>query len=178
MKYLLIIITVLFTTSVNALNIIMPEAIFTPTQAKNGMIVSGEKIATEIGLQVLKDGGNAIDAAVTIGFVLSVTFPQAGNIGGGGFMLIYSAKDQQVVAIDYREKAPAKASKDMFLNQQGEVDYKLSQFSYLSAGVPGTVAGMAMALEKYGTSKNIEKLYQSKRFLYRDRCQCSCLCRV
>jgi gamma-glutamyltranspeptidase/glutathione hydrolase len=161
MKYLLTafgFVTILFTTTAQALNIIMPESIFTPVAAKNGMVVTSEQLATEIGVQVLKNGGNAIDAAVTIGFVLSVTFPQAGNIGGGGFMLIYSAKDDKVIAIDYREKAPAKASRDMFLDAKGNVDYQRSQFSYLAAGVPGTVAGMAMALEKYGTLSLAEAL--------------------
>ena len=148
----------LCTNMVQALNIIMLEDIFTPVQAENGMVVTSEKIATEIGIQVLKNGGNAVDAAVTVGFVMSVTFPQAGNIGGGGFMLVHSAKNNKVIAIDYREKAPSQATKNMFLNATGEIDYQLSQFSYLSAGVPGTVAGMAMALEKYGTLSLAEAL--------------------
>ncbi len=160
MKYLLSVfcITIFCSNMVQALNIIMPEDIFTPVQAKNGMVVTSEQIATEIGIQVLKNGGNAVDTAVTIGFVMSVTFPQAGNIGGGGFMLLYSAKNNKVIAIDYREKAPAQATKDMFLNKTSEIDYQKSQFSYLSAGVPGTVAGMAMALEKYGTLSLAEAL--------------------
>ncbi|MFK5970759.1 MAG: gamma-glutamyltransferase [Candidatus Marithrix sp.] len=160
MRYLLSVfsILILYSNMAQALNIIMPEDIFTPIQAKNGMVVTSEQIATEIGIQVLKNGGNAIDAAVTIGFVMSVTFPQAGNIGGGGFMLVYSAKNNKVIAIDYREKAPAQATKDMFLDTTGEIDYQISQFSYLSAGVPGTVAGMAMALEKYGTLSLAEAL--------------------
>jgi gamma-glutamyltranspeptidase/glutathione hydrolase len=132
--------------------------IFTPTIAKNGMVVTGEEIATQVGVEVLKKGGNAIDAAVTVGFVKAVTYPQAGNIGGGGFMLIYSAKTKQVIAIDYREKAPAKATRNMFLDQKGKVNSNLSRFSHLSAGVPGTVAGMAMALEKYGTISLAEAL--------------------
>jgi gamma-glutamyltranspeptidase/glutathione hydrolase len=132
--------------------------IFTPTIAKNGMVVTGEEIATQVGVEVLQKGGNAIDAAVTVGFVKAVTYPQAGNIGGGGFMLIYSAKTKQVIAIDYREKAPAKATRNMFLDQKGKVNSNLSRFSHLSAGVPGTVAGMAMALEKYGTISLAEAL--------------------
>ncbi len=160
MRYLLSVfsIVILYSNMAQALNIIMPEDIFTPIQTKNGMVVTSEQIATEIGIQVLKNGGNAIDAAVTIGFVMSVTFPQAGNIGGGGFMLVYSARNNKVIAIDYREKAPANATKDMFLDTAGEIDYQISQFSYLSAGVPGTVAGMAMALEKYGTLSLAEAL--------------------
>ena len=147
-----IIISLLFVTTLAiAAPIIMPQAIFTPTQAKHGMVVTGEPMATRIGVSVLQNGGNAIDAAVTIGFVMAVTYPQAGNIGGGGFMLVYSAKTGKVTAIDYREKAPLLATRDMFLDEQGNVDSNLSRFSYLSVGVPGTVAGMAMALKKYGT---------------------------
>lgn len=132
--------------------------IFTPTIATHGMVVTGEDIAAKIGVEVLQKGGNAIDAAVTIGFVKAVTYPRAGNIGGGGFMLIYSAKTKEIVAIDYREKAPIKATRDMFLDEKGNVDSDLSLFSYQSAGVPGTLAGMAMALEKYGTLSLVEAL--------------------
>ncbi len=125
--------------------------IFHPVTSKNGMVSSQERYATEAGLAVLKEGGNAVDAAVTIGFTLAVTLPEAGNIGGGGFMLVHLAKDNQTVAIDYREKAPLAATRDMFLNAQGEVDPEKSRYSYLAVGVPGTVAGLTMALEKYGT---------------------------
>lgn len=125
--------------------------IFHPVTSKNGMVSSQEHYATEAGLAVLKEGGNAVDAAVTIGFTLAVTLPEAGNIGGGGFMLVHLAKDNQTVAIDYREKAPLAATRDMFLNAQGEVDPEKSRYSYLAVGVPGTVAGLTMALEKYGT---------------------------
>lgn len=125
--------------------------IFHPIQSKNGMVSSQERLATEAGLQVLKEGGNAIDAAVTVGFALAVTLPRAGNIGGGGFMLVHLVKSNQTVAIDYREKAPKAAFRDMFLNEKGEVDPQKSQYSYLAVGVPGTVAGLTMALEKYGT---------------------------
>jgi len=122
-----------------------------PVEAKNGMVVTSHTLATEVALAVLKKGGNAIDAAVTAGFALAVTQPRSGNIGGGGFMLISSEKEKDVVAIDYREKAPAGATKDMFLGKDGNVDQALSRFSHISAGVPGTVAGLALALEKYGT---------------------------
>jgi len=156
MKYLFRIsvaaISLMFATLAIAQQAIISERdIFTPTIATNGMVVTGEEIAAQIGVEVLQKGGNAVDAAVTIGFVKAVTYPRAGNLGGGGFMLIYSAKTKKVIAIDYREKAPLKATRDMFLDKKGNVDSKLSRFSYLSAGVPGTVAGMAMALEKYGT---------------------------
>ena len=115
------------------------------------MIASENSYATKAGLQVLKEGGNAVDAAVTVGFTLAVTFPRAGNLGGGGFMLVYLADKDEVISIDYREKAPLQATKEMFLDKEGNVDKEKSRHSILSAGVPGTVAGLAMALEKYGT---------------------------
>jgi len=128
-----------------------PKEIFHPVVAQNGMVVSDDRYATEVGLQVLKEGGNAIDAAVAVGFTLAVTYPRAGNIGGGGFMLIYLAKTKEVVALDYREKAPKAATRDMFLDQSGNVDTEKSRYSYQAVGVPGTVAGLTMALQKYGT---------------------------
>jgi len=152
LKHSMTAISLMFATITQAQTANLTERdIFTPTIATHGMVATGEEIAAQIGVEILQKGGNAVDAAVTIGFVKAVTYPQAGNIGGGGFMLIYSAKTKKVIAIDYREKAPAKATRDMFLDEQKNVDPKLSRFSYLSAGVPGTVAGMAMALEKYGT---------------------------
>jgi gamma-glutamyltranspeptidase / glutathione hydrolase len=144
--------------SVMAQSIISQLDRFSPVEAKNGMVATAEPIATQIGIDVLKRGGNAIDAAVTIGFVMAVTYPRAGNIGGGGFMLVYSAKTGQVVAIDYREMAPALASQDMFLDSEGNLDTQRSQFSHQSTGVPGTVAGLAWALEKYGTLSLAEAL--------------------
>ncbi|MGQ4646851.1 gamma-glutamyltransferase [Lyngbya aestuarii] len=125
--------------------------IFHPVISYHGMVSTQESYATKAGLVVLKEGGNAVDAAVTIGFTMAVTLPEAGNIGGGGFMLAHLAKDNQTVAIDYREKAPKAATRDMFLDENGEVDPKKSRYSYLAVGVPGTVAGLALALEKYGT---------------------------
>ncbi len=122
-----------------------------PESALHGMVSSREKLASEAALEVLKNGGNAIDAAVTLGFAMAVTTPQAGNIGGGGFMMIHSADTNTTVAIDYREKAPLAASRDMFLDDEGNVDKELSRYSHQAAGVPGTVAGFALALEKYGT---------------------------
>ncbi len=131
--------------------ILSERDIFTPVRAEHGMVVGEEALAVEAGLQVLRRGGNAVDAAVTVGFVQAVTYPRAGNLGGGGFMLIYSARAGNVVAIDYRETAPAGAAPDMFLDRDGRVDPELSRFSHRAAGVPGTVAGLALALEKYGT---------------------------
>src|SRR5699024_3517704 len=108
-------------------------------------------LASEIGLQILKDGGNAVDAAVAVGFALAVTLPRAGNIGGGGFMMIYDAKTGKTVALDYREKAPLKAYKDMYLGADGEADSELSRYHGLAVGVPGTVAGLVTALEQFGS---------------------------
>jgi gamma-glutamyltranspeptidase/glutathione hydrolase len=127
------------------------KAIFHPVVATQGLVSTQEKLATQAGLEVLKEGGNAVDAAVTVGFVLAVTLPRAGNLGGGGFMLLHLTENNQNIAIDYREKAPLAATKDMFLNQQGEVDSRKSRYSHLAVGVPGTVAGLNLALEKYGT---------------------------
>lgn len=122
-----------------------------PVEASNGMVSSQESIATDVGVQILKQGGNAVDAAVAVGFALAVTYPQAGNLGGGGFMMVYLADQKKAIALDYREVAPAKAHQDMFLDEKGNVDNKKARFSHLSSGVPGTVAGMIDALEKYGT---------------------------
>ena len=122
-----------------------------PTEARNGMVVTSHYLATDEALKVLEQGGNAVDAAVTAAFALAVTQPRSGNIGGGGFMLISFEQRDEVVAIDYREKAPAAAGRDMFLGTDGNVDEALSRYSRKSAGVPGTVAGLALALERYGT---------------------------
>jgi gamma-glutamyltranspeptidase/glutathione hydrolase len=127
------------------------DDIFHPIIAKNGMIATQEDLATQAGLEVLKEGGNAVDAAVTIGFTLAVTLPHAGNLGGGGFMLVHMGENDETIAIDYREKAPLAATRDMFLNENGEVDPQKTRFSHLAVGVPGTVSGLILALEKYGT---------------------------
>ena len=122
-----------------------------PASLRNGMVVSEERIATLVGLSVLREGGNAVDAAVAVGFALAVTHPRAGNLGGGGFMLVHLGKTGRTIAIDYREKAPLKATHDMFLDKNGEVDMERARHSVYSCGVPGTVAGLSLALEKYGT---------------------------
>ena len=123
---------------------------FHPVSSSTGMVVSQEKLASEIGAQILAVGGNAVDAAVATGFALAVTLPQAGNLGGGGFMLVHLSKPKKTIAIDYREVAPRNAGQDLFLNPLGDVDQHKSRFSHLSAGVPGTVAGLLHALERYG----------------------------
>ncbi len=122
-----------------------------PEWAEHGMVASQEALATQIGVDILKQGGNAIDAAVATGFALAVTLPRAGNIGGGGFMLVYLAEKKQTIAIDYREMAPALAHQDLFLDTQGEVNPLLSKEHGLAVGVPGTVMGLLSALDKYGT---------------------------
>ena len=122
-----------------------------PVIARSGMVVGPEQLAAEVGAQILRQGGNAIDAAVATGFALAVTYPRAGNLAGGGFMLIHLADDDRETLIDYRETAPAAASRDMFLDDEGKLDKQREYFSLQSAGVPGTVAGMLYALEKYGT---------------------------
>jgi len=121
--------------------------------AEHGLVVAQEKIAARIGADVLRQGGNAVDAAVATGFAMAVTYPRAGNIGGGGFMVIHLAHSNEDVAIDYRETAPAAATRDMFLGPDGKPDNAKSRDSALGIGVPGTVAGLALALEKYGSGK-------------------------
>ena len=125
----------------------------TPVLARNGMVVAQESRAARIGVEVLDRGGNAVDAAVAVGFALAVTYPRAGNLGGGGFMVIHLAKGNRDTTIDYRETAPAAATPAMFLNAQGNPDPQKSRDSALSIGVPGTVAGLALAEEKYGSHK-------------------------
>ena len=121
--------------------------------AQHGMVVSQEQRATRIGLDVLQRGGNAVDAAVAVGFALAVSLPKAGNIGGGGFMVVHLAGRNEDVAIDYRETAPAATRADVFLNGEGQVDPGRSSDTGLGVGVPGTVAGLSVALEHYGSGK-------------------------
>jgi gamma-glutamyltranspeptidase/glutathione hydrolase len=124
-----------------------------PVVATNGMVVAQERRGAEIGRDILARGGNAVDAAVATGFAMAVTYPRAGNIGGGGFMVIHSAERNEAITIDYRETAPAAATRDMFLGADGKPDPAKSRSSVLGAGVPGTVAGLALAHEKYGSGK-------------------------
>ncbi len=119
---------------------------------QHGMVVAQERLAADIGTEFLKQGGNAIDAAVATGFAMAVTYPRAGNLGGGGFMVIHVA-DGRDVAIDYRETAPAAATRDMFLGIDGKPDDAKSRDSALGIGVPGTVAGLALALDTFGSGK-------------------------
>lgn len=123
-----------------------------PVRAAKGMVSSASDLAAQVGAEILKNGGNAVDAAIAVGLAMSVTYPSAGNLGGGGFMLIRMA-DGRTTAIDYRETAPAAATQDMYLDKTGKPIADASTIGYRAAGVPGTVAGFALALEKFGSMK-------------------------
>ncbi len=123
-----------------------------PVAAENGMVVSAQHLASKIGVDVLRQGGNAVDAAVAVGYALAVVYPAAGNLGGGGFMTIQLA-DGRKTFLDFREKAPLGATANMYLDANGNVIKGLSTHGHLAVGVPGTVSGMEMALKKYGTMK-------------------------
>ena len=121
--------------------------------APHGMVVAQEARATRIGAAILREGGNAVDAAVATGFALAVTYPRAGNIGGGGYMVIHLAQPHLDTTIDYRETAPAAITRETFLDANGDADPDKSRDSALAIGVPGTVAGLALAHAKYGSQK-------------------------
>jgi gamma-glutamyltranspeptidase/glutathione hydrolase len=125
-----------------------------PVRAPHGMVASTERLASQIGVDVLKRGGNAVDAAVAVAFALAVLYPQAGNLGGGGFMMIRQ-NDGAATAIDYRETAPAAATREMFVGPDGQLikGKESSTLGYRASGIPGTVAGLALALKKYGSGK-------------------------
>ena len=133
-----------------------------PVAAENGMVVTAHRLASKVGVDVLKNGGNAVDAAVAVGYALAVTFPEAGNLGGGGFMTIRFA-DGRKAFIDFRETAPAAATATMFQNTKGVVLPDLSRRGYLAAGIPGTVAGLELARIKYGTRSRISLMAASIR---------------
>jgi len=133
------------------LSVFSCSGFLTETYYRNGMVVSASPIASEIGLNVLKKGGNAADAAVAVGFALAVCYPQAGNIGGGGFALCYSSQSNQVMALDFREKAPGLATRDMYLNPDSSVVESASLLGARAAGVPGTVAGLFELWRQYGS---------------------------
>ncbi|MGH9455622.1 MAG: gamma-glutamyltransferase, partial [Terriglobia bacterium] len=134
-----------------ALFILMPVSLsaLSPVAARHGMVVSSEPNATKVGVEILKEGGNAVDAAVAVGFALQVTYPFAGNIGGGGFMLIRRA-DGESVMVDYREEAPGAATHDMYLDASSNPIPDASIVGAKAVGVPGSVAGLALAEQKYG----------------------------
>ncbi len=127
------------------------DSLVHPVSGADGMVVSQRRLASEIGAEILADGGNAVDAAVAVGFALAVTLPRAGNLGGGGFMIVHSADGVTSTAIDFREMAPAAAHRDVYLTRDGEVDRDSIRSSHRAAGVPGTVAGLIHALDNYGS---------------------------
>lgn len=126
-----------------------------PAAGENGMVVTAQHLATQVGVDVLKRGGNAVDAAVAVGYALAVVYPAAGNLGGGGFMTLQLA-DGRKTFLDFREKAPLAATADMYLDKDGNVVKGLSTRSFLAVGVPGTVSGLEYAREKYGTMKRAD----------------------
>ncbi|HEV2731656.1 MAG TPA: gamma-glutamyltransferase, partial [Terriglobales bacterium] len=121
-------------------------------RAAHGMVVTDEELGSEAGVEILKRGGNAVDAAVATAFALAVVEPAAGNIGGGGFMLVRLA-DGKTAFLDYRETAPGKATRDMYIRKDGKLDEEASVIGYRSVAVPGTVAGLELALKTYGTMR-------------------------
>lgn len=134
-----------------------------PVSGTQGMVVTAQHLATEVGVDVLKHGGNAIDAAVAVGYALAVVYPAAGNLGGGGFMTIQLA-DGRKTFLDFRETAPLAASANMYLDQNGNVIPKASTRGHLAVGVPGTVAGLEMARARYGTQARAKLLAPAVRF--------------
>jgi len=134
-----------------------------PVEAEHGMVVTAQHLATDVGVEVLKDGGNAIDAAVAVGYALAVVYPTAGNIGGGGFMTI-RLKDGKTAFLDSRERAPLAATKTMYLDDKGNVVKGASTDGYLAVGVPGTVMGFETAREKYGTKSRQELMARAIRY--------------
>ena len=156
----LIIITYAFSYNLNAQNLVLnPSSITHPVLASKGMVATQHYLASKVGEDILSQGGNAYDAAVAVGFALAVVLPRAGNIGGGGFMVMHDASSKENFSIDYREKAPLKASRDMYLNADGTVNSLRSTIGYLAIGVPGSVYGMWEVHQKFG-SMTWEELLQ------------------
>jgi gamma-glutamyltranspeptidase/glutathione hydrolase len=139
-----------------------PAAAREPARGRHGMVATTHEVASRVGVEVLERGGNAVDAAVAVALALAVVYPVAGNLGGGGFMLV-RLKDGRATAIDYREMAPAAAHRDMYLDAKGELIPGASTVGYRAAGVPGTPAGLALALEKYGTMKWADLVEPARR---------------
>jgi gamma-glutamyltranspeptidase/glutathione hydrolase len=134
-----------------------------PVRAEHGMVVTAQHLASDVGIEVLKKGGNAVDAAVAVGYALAVVYPTAGNIGGGGFMTI-RLKDGKTTFLDFRERAPLAATKSMYLDGKGEIVKGASTAGYLAVGVPGSVMGLETAREKYGTLPREQLLAPAIRF--------------
>ena len=140
----------IFSTFVDS-SIFNSKSLIHPEVNRNGMVVTQHYLATDVGAKILKDGGNAYDASIAVAFALAVVLPRAGNIGGGGFMVMYDKEANENFSIDYREMAPKLASKDMFLNDDGSVNKKRAREGILSIGVPGTVYGMWEVHKKFGS---------------------------
>ncbi|MFJ4194433.1 gamma-glutamyltransferase [Pseudomonas sp. NPDC089534] len=147
----------LIATSLTLTCLMAHAASVAPVAAENGMVVTAQHLATHVGVDVLKNGGNAVDAAVAVGYALAVVYPAAGNLGGGGFMTIQLA-DGRKTFLDFREKAPLAATANMYLDKDGNVIPDLSTRGHLAVGVPGTVSGMELALKKYGTKPRNEMI--------------------
>ncbi|CUA83225.1 gamma-glutamyltranspeptidase [Gulbenkiania indica] len=145
--------TVPGTTAAAAIRYDYEQDIFHPVYARNGMVATEQALATQVGLDILRRGGNAVDAAVAVGFALAVVLPNAGNIGGGGFLMLHDARTGQDIALDFREMAPERAGRDMYLDAEGKVVEGRSLYTHLAVGVPGTVAGMEHALRRWGTMR-------------------------
>jgi gamma-glutamyltranspeptidase / glutathione hydrolase len=153
----------LVATSTAGFVCIAQAASLAPVGGENGMVVTAQHLATNVGVEVLKSGGNAVDAAVAVGYALAVVYPAAGNLGGGGFMTLQLA-DGRKTFLDFREKAPLAAKADMYLGPDGNVVPGLSTKGHLAVGVPGTVHGLEMALAKYGTLKRETLIAPAIRF--------------
>ncbi|MBX5221322.1 gamma-glutamyltransferase [Rhizobium sp. NLR8a] len=134
-----------------------------PVEAEHGMVVTAQHLATDVGVEVLKSGGNAVDAAVAVGYALAVVYPSAGNLGGGGFMTI-RLKDGSKTFLDFRERAPLAATKTMYLDSKGDIVPRASLDGYLAVGVPGSVKGFETAREKYGTRSRQDLIAPALRF--------------
>ncbi|EPE95417.1 gamma-glutamyltransferase [Rhizobium grahamii] len=134
-----------------------------PVEAEHGMVVTAQHLATDVGVDMLKNGGNAVDAAVAVGYALAVVYPTAGNLGGGGFMTI-RLKDGKTTFLDFRERAPLAATKTMYLDGKGDIVPRASLDGYLAVGVPGSVKGFEMAREKYGTKSRQDLLAPAIRY--------------
>ncbi|MDM7921112.1 MAG: gamma-glutamyltransferase, partial [Pyrinomonadaceae bacterium] len=149
-----IVFTALLSLFMTALPPVADAATREPIRGKHAMVASQHELASRIGVDVLKKGGNAVDAAIAVGIALAVVYPEAGNIGGGGFMLIRN-KSGEVYAIDYREMAPKAAHRDIFIDKDGNVirGEGGSTIGYRASGVPGTLAGFELAHKKYGSGK-------------------------
>ena len=150
-RYVLCLLMLILAVPALADGLERPHGLLHPVAGKAGMVVAQEAQAARIGVDVLQRGGNAVDAAVAMGFALAVTLPRAGNLGGGGFMMVHAAETGRTAAIDYRETAPRGATRDMFLGAGGKVDKERERYSHKAVAVPGTVAGLAFALSQYGS---------------------------